>query len=123
MTGTLTTSDSGAAGSGISQPAGGTGVSGWLSGIYKALTNPLQVTPLGVTSTDDSGTIATGGSYQSAIAASGTRKGCLIQNPTTATEVLNVKFATMANPFTLAGRRLCRSVATRAAWCCRMRSP
>jgi hypothetical protein len=59
------------------------------------------LTPSGVTSTDDSGTIATGGTYQPIIGASGTRKGCLIQNPTTATEVLNIKFASMANPFTL----------------------
>lgn len=58
-------------------------------------------TPLGVTSTDASGTIGTGGSYQTIIAASGSRKGCLIQNPTTATEVLNIKFGTMANPLTL----------------------
>lgn len=57
--------------------------------------------PLGATSTDASGTITSGGSYQTVIAASGTRKGCSVQNPTTATEVLNVKFGTMANPFTL----------------------
>jgi hypothetical protein len=107
----LTISDGGTPGAGISQPAGGSGLTGWLSGIYKAVTGTLNVastqsgtwntTPLGVTSTDSSGTITTGGSYQSIIAASGTRKGCLIQNPATATEVLNVKFATMANPFTL----------------------
>lgn len=111
LNGTLTTSDGGTAGSGISQPAGGAGVSGWLSGIYKALTGTLNtsasqsgtwnVTPLGITSTDAGGTITVGGSYQTAIAASGTRKGCQIQNPTTATEALNVKFGTMANPFTL----------------------
>jgi hypothetical protein len=57
--------------------------------------------PSGVTSTDNSGTITTGGTYQPIIAASGSRKGCLIQNPTTATEVLDVKFGTMANPITL----------------------
>ena len=99
----------GTAGTGISQPTGGAGLSGWLSGIYKTVTGTLNVaqsgswnvTPLGVTSTDASSTIATGGSYQIVIAASGTRKGCVIQNPTTATEVLNVKFGTMANPFTL----------------------
>jgi hypothetical protein len=107
----LTTSDSGTPGTGISQPAGGSGLTGWLSGIYRAVTGTLNVssvqsgawnvTPLGATSTDDSGTITTGGSYQTVIAASGSRKGCLIQNPTTATEVLNVKFGTMASPFTL----------------------
>lgn len=65
--------------------------------------NPISAvtTPIGVTSTDGSGTIVTGGSYQTVFAASGSRKGCLIQNPATATEVLNVKFGTMASPFTL----------------------
>ena len=95
------TGEVGTPGSGISQPTSGVGISGWLSGIYKALTSPLNVTPLGVTSTDNSGTIITGGTFQSIIAASGTRKGCLIQNPTTATEPLSVKFGTMANSFTL----------------------
>jgi hypothetical protein len=59
------------------------------------------LTPTGVTSTDASGTIASGGVYQTVIAASGTRKGCLIQNPTTATEVLSVQVGTMASPFTI----------------------
>jgi hypothetical protein len=63
--------------------------------------SPSVTAPLGVTSTDFSGTITAGGSYQPIIAASGSRKGCLIQNPSTATEVLNVKFGTMASPFTL----------------------
>lgn len=35
---------SGVGGSGISQPAGGTGIQGWLSGIFKALTGNLNVT-------------------------------------------------------------------------------
>ena len=127
ISGSVTSNDGGTAGTGITQPTGGAGVSGWLSGIYKAVTGTLNVsstqsgtwnvTPLGVTSTDDSGTITTGGSYQTIIAASGSRKGCSIQNPTTATEVLNVKFGTMANPFTLLAG--CRSAATRAASCCR----
>jgi len=34
----------GAAGTGITQPAGGSGLLGWLSGIYKAVTNSLAVT-------------------------------------------------------------------------------
>lgn len=58
--------------------------------------------PLGATSTDNSGTITTGGSYQSVLASNANRKGCLIQNPSTATEVLNVKVGTMASPFTVA---------------------
>jgi hypothetical protein len=96
MTLSPNTGEVGTPAAGVSQPSGGIGLSGWLSGIYSK-----TQTPLGVTSTDNSGTIATGGTYQPIIAASGTRKGCLIQNPATATEVLNVKFGTMANPYTL----------------------
>ena len=42
--------------------------------------------------TNASGTVTTGGSFQAALAASPTRKGCLIQNPVTATEPLYVYF-------------------------------
>jgi hypothetical protein len=67
--------------------------------------NKITEEPNAVNSTDFSGTIATGGSYQTAIAApvspAAMRRGCLIQNPTTASEVLNVKFGTMAQPYTL----------------------
>jgi hypothetical protein len=69
-----------------------------------SIQSALQIFPNNVTSVDQSGTIATGGSYQTAIAAPTStpiRQGCLIQNPTTATEVLNVKFGSMAQPFTL----------------------
>lgn len=52
-------------------------------------------------STDASGTVTAGGTYQTVLASSTSRKGCLIQNPTTATEVLNVKVGTMASPFTI----------------------
>jgi hypothetical protein len=96
------TGEVGTPASGVAQPTGGVGLSGWLSGIYNRLSGSLTIAPLGVTSTDDSGTIATGGAYQQVIAPSGTRKGCLIQNPSTATEVLNVKFGSMASPYTLA---------------------
>lgn len=61
----------------------------------------VQPAPAGATSTDASGTVTLGGTYQTAIAASSIRKGCLIQNPTTATEVLSVKVGTMAAPFTI----------------------
>lgn len=61
----------------------------------------LRVVPSSGVSTDASGTIATGGSFQTVFAASATRKGCLIQNPTTATEIISVKVGTMANPFTI----------------------
>ena len=67
---------------------------------------PLNCTG-GATSTDASGTVATGGTFQSVLAANGNRKGCTIQNPTTASEVLYVYFgpnasATTANSFSLA---------------------
>jgi hypothetical protein len=68
-------------------------------------TNPLPVTvgapASGQPSTDISGTVTSGGSYQTVAAANPTRKNCTIQNPTTASEVLNVKFGTMAQPYTL----------------------
>lgn len=53
-------------------------------------------------STDISGTVTAGGTYQTVLASNVSRKGCLLQNPTTATEVLNVKVGTMANPYTIA---------------------
>lgn len=59
------------------------------------------VAPTGGTSTDISGTVISGGSYQTVAAASGTRKNCTIQNPVSATEPLNVKFGTMAQPYSL----------------------
>ena len=64
-------------------------------------------TPLAVTTTNDSSTVTLGGTFQSAIASSSTRKGCFIENPTTATEPLYVFFgangsATTANSISLA---------------------
>ena len=70
----------------------------WLLLIGQAFAQ-LQ-TPTGV-STDISGTVTTGGTYQTIAAANSLRKNCTIQNPTTATEVLNVKIGTMAQTFTL----------------------
>lgn len=59
------------------------------------------VAPTNATSTDISGTITLGGTYQTAAAASATRKNCSIQNPSTATEALLVKIGTMAQPYSL----------------------
>lgn len=42
-------------------------------------------------STDASSTVTSGGTYQTVFASNTSRKGCSIQNPTTATEVLNVR--------------------------------
>ncbi len=57
-------------------------------------------------STDASGTVTTGGTFQTVFASSGSRKGCTIQNPITATETLfvhaNPASATTANSFGLA---------------------
>ncbi len=60
----------------------------------------------GVTSTSGSSTVTTGGTFQSALASNANRKGCLIQNPATATENLFVFFgatgsATTATSFSL----------------------
>ncbi len=59
-----------------------------------------------VTSTSGSSTVTTGGTFQSALASNANRKGCLIQNPATATENLLVFFgatgsATTATSFSL----------------------
>lgn len=65
---------------------------------------PVTVVPSalsGAASTDASGTVTTGGTYQTVFASSITRKGCLIQNPPTATEVLSVKVGTMSAPFSV----------------------
>lgn len=65
---------------------------------------PVTVTPSslsGATSSDASGAVTSGGAYQSVFAANTARKGCLIQNPSTATEVLSVKVGAMSSPFTV----------------------
>lgn len=64
------------------------------------------IAPIALTTTNASGTITSGGTFQSILASSATRKGCLIQNPTTATEPLFVFFgvngsATTANSISL----------------------
>lgn len=53
------------------------------------------------TSTDASGTVTAGGTYQTVFASNTARRGCLLQNPSTASEPLSVKVGTMAQPFTL----------------------
>jgi hypothetical protein len=49
--------------------------------------------PAAVPATNASGTVTLGGTYQTVFAASTSRKGCMIQNPTTATEILSVRQA------------------------------
>lgn len=50
---TIATDDAqfGAGGTGIAEPAGGSGLLGWLSGIYKAITGTLTVTRVAADST------------------------------------------------------------------------
>ena len=62
---------------------------------------PGTSTPAGGTSTDISGTVTTGGVYQTVAASNTSRKNCTIQNPTTASEPLLVKFGTMTQPYSL----------------------
>ena len=76
-------------------PTGGSGVFGWLSGIYKELvsgiklkhggsdvssSNPLPVQNVNAAPTDRSSTITTGGAAQVAMAALSTRKAYFFQN-------------------------------------------
>lgn len=63
---------------------------------------PSTSGPVGGASTDISGTVAAGGVYQTVAAASTSRKNCTIQNPTSATEALLVKFGTMSQAYSLA---------------------
>lgn len=70
---------------GSSGPAGGT----------------VNTLPSGVTSADASFTVASGGVYQTVLAASATRKGCTFQNPSTATEPVLFKFGTQATAYTI----------------------
>ena len=69
--------------------------------VSKAFPLPIQAQGTPAASTNASTTVTTGGTYQTVFASSATRKGCLIQNPTTATEVLNVRVASLA-VFTIA---------------------
>lgn len=59
---------------------------------YGASVLPVSGLPNLLTVTDKSGTIAAGGSAQVAIAANTSRKSIIIHNPSTATEILQVKF-------------------------------
>lgn len=62
----------------------------------------VTTSPGAATSSDASFTVTLGGTYQTVLAASGTRKGCTFQNPTTATEVVNFKFGSQATAYTIA---------------------
>jgi hypothetical protein len=60
------------------------------------------VSPTGYSSTNGSSTITAGGVFQTLLAANSARKGCLIQNPTTATETLYVSVAVATGSATTA---------------------
>lgn len=57
--------------------------------------------PVTTGSRDISGTVTLGGTYQEIAPTSTSRKNCTVQNPGNASEVLNVKLGTMAQPFVL----------------------
>jgi hypothetical protein len=72
-----------------------------------AANSAVTPVPLDVVSTNNSGTITTGGSFQTVAALNSSRKGCAVQNPVSATENLMVNFgtlgsATVSNSFSLA---------------------
>lgn len=52
-------------------------------------------------SRDISGTVTLGGTYQEIAPTSTSRRNCTVQNPGNASEVLNVKLGTMAQPYVL----------------------
>ncbi len=72
-----------------------------------AIASPVLAQNLPAGSTNGSSTITTGGAFQTVLSpgTSGYRKGCLIQNPTTASEVLYVNVGSAspstANSFSL----------------------
>lgn len=71
------------------------------SAVTQPVSGTVTAAQVNASSTDFSGTVTLGNTYQTALTSSATRKGCLIQNPPTASEVLNVKVGTMASPFVL----------------------
>lgn len=58
--------------------------------VAKAQTPPQIVAYNNVLSNNNSGTITTGGTFQTLLAVNSNRKGCLIQNPAAASETLFV---------------------------------
>jgi opacity protein-like surface antigen len=77
----------------------------FLAGVLVLLSGPAlaqtTVQPTTGFSTDISGTVTLGGTYQTVAAASNTRRNCTIQNPSSATESLSVKLGTMVSPYVL----------------------
>jgi hypothetical protein len=118
----------GTSGTGITQPTGGSGMLGWLSGIYNRLGSALTVTwsgmtvgvtalpsipaganligsvtasPTAVTCTSRSGTITVGGTAQNAAASNASRKTWTLKNPGAATETLYFDVTTTATTASL----------------------
>lgn len=71
--------------------AAGTGQYPTMDTKGNACSNTATVSSAAVPSTNASTTVTAGGTYQTVFASSTTRKGCAIQNPTTATENLSVR--------------------------------
>jgi hypothetical protein len=75
------------------EPIGYTAPDG-VNAVAVTAATPLPVASNGAaaaTTTDASGTVTLGGTYQTLQAATAARKGCTVQNPITATEALSVK--------------------------------
>lgn len=110
--GTVTVETVGTPITGQTLESGGASTSGWLSSLRKALTDRLPAAlvsgrldvnigsgsvtavpgAIGLTYVDRSGSIAAAPTAQVLMAANSTRKTLLIQNPTTATETLWIRF-------------------------------
>lgn len=60
-----------------------------------------RTTPISIPGYDVGGTVTLGGTYQTVAAQNSSRFNCTIQNPSGATEVLNVKFGNQTQPYVL----------------------
>ena len=72
--------------------SGASGVALRMTGAGSCPGTAIYTTPTAYPTTDSSGTVTAGGSFQTVLALNTSRHGCLIQNPTTATEVLYVYY-------------------------------
>ena len=89
----------GASTTGVAQPAGGAGILGWLSGIYKAITGTLIVN-IGSSTTLGSGTIAVGGTAQQLFGGTMPTNGWKVANPHPTEDLWVNDEAGPASPFT-----------------------
>lgn len=74
------TAEVGSPGTGYTQPSGGAGLSGWLSGIYHAVTGTLAVN-VGQAATAGDATVAAGGTAQNLFGGATPANGFSVANP------------------------------------------